>query len=359
MPVHGLRDDLDFRSDNVASVSPAILEALMEAGRVGAPAYGADTWSLALERRLGDLFQAEVAVFPVATGTAANALALSALCPPWGVIYCHRLAHIEEDECGAPALFTGGAKLELLDGADGRLEYNLLAAALAAAPVGVSHRMQPAAVSLSQVSECGTLYRPDEIAAIAALCRRHGLHLHMDGARFANAVARLGCTPAALANLAGVDVLSFGATKNGAFAAEALVFFRPDLAADFRYRRKRAGHLLSKQRFLAAQLLAYLDDNLWLANAAHANDMASRLAAGIAALPGARLLYPVEANEVFVTLPEGTAARLEAAGVGFYRWGGEDRDTIRLVAAFDTAPAAVDRLVALLAGSLDERGNSA
>lgn len=349
-----LRDDLDFRSDNVAAVSPSILEAIVRAGSAAAPAYGEDSWSRDLEHRFADLFEAKVVVFPLVTGTAANALALSALSPPWGTIYCHRLAHIEEDECGAPAFFTGGARLELLDGPDGRLDPEDLAKVLAEAPFGVTHRAQPAAVSLSQASECGTLYPAEEIAAIAEISHRHGLYLHMDGARLVNAIAASGTSPAAMTSRAGVDLLSFGATKNGAFAAEALIFFRPELATEFRFRRKRAGHLLSKQRLLSAQLLAYLENDLWLANAAHANRMAARLAEGLTRLKGTRLLHPVEANEIFLALPGAAIAALAAAGVGFYRWGPEESATIRLVTAFDTAPAAVDRLVALAAGALAE-----
>jgi threonine aldolase len=211
---------------------------------------------------------------------------------------------------------------------------------------GVVHHAQPAAISISQATEAGTVYRPDEIAALAAVARRHGLALHMDGARFANAVAALGCSPAELSWGAGVDVLSLGATKNGALAAEAVLFFDPAKAEGFAFRRKRGGHLFSKMRFLSAQLDAYLADGLWLRNAGHANAMARRLAEGLAALPGASLRHPTEANEVFVELPEPAIAALEAAGVGFYRWGGVGARTLRLVTAFDTPVEDVETCIA-------------
>jgi threonine aldolase len=336
----------DFRSDNVAGAHPAILAALERANAGTASSYGEDDISRGLEARFRDLFETDCAVFPVATGTAANALALASLAPPWGAIYCHREAHIAEDECGAPEFFTGGAKLVLLDGAHAKLDAASLAAVLAGAGRGVQHRVQPAAVSISQASERGALYRPAEIAALAAAARAHGVALHMDGARFANAVAALGCAPADIAWRAGVEALSFGATKNGALAAEAVVFFRREAAEAFGYRRKRAGHLFSKMRFLSAQLAAYLDGGLWLANARHANAMARRLAEGLKAVPGAHLADPVEANEVFVALPEAVVAGLEAAGFRFHRWEGEGGGLVRLVTAFNTAPEAVDALVA-------------
>jgi threonine aldolase len=271
-------------------------------------------------------------------------LALAALTPVWGAIYCHEASHIQTDECGAPEFFAGGAKLLPLSGADAKLAPATLAAAMI--EQGVVHHVQPAALSISQATEAGTLYRPAEIAALGALARRHGLALHMDGARFANAVAALGCSPAELTWRAGVDVLSLGATKNGALAAEAVVFFEPAKAADFAFRRKRGGHLFSKMRFLSAQLDAYLADGLWLRQAAHANRLAARLSTGLAALPGARLRHPTEANEVFVELPEAAIEALAAAGFGFYRWGGATSRCLRLVTAFDTRAADVDACIA-------------
>jgi threonine aldolase len=335
---------MNFRSDNVTGIAPEILAAIAAANPGTAASYGADAITERVTRRFAELFEHEVAVFPVATGTAANALALAALTPPWGVIYCHEAAHIATDECGAPEFYTGGAKLVALPGADAKLAPAAIEARLG--DQGVVHHAQPAVISITQATEAGTLYQPQEIAALGALARCHGLALHMDGARFANAVAALGCAPADLTWRAGVDALSFGATKNGALAAEAVIFFDKAKAADLAYRRKRAGHLFSKMRFLSAQLDAYLADGLWLRNARHANAMAARLGQGLAGLPGARLVHPVEANEVFVELAEASIAALEAAGFGFYRWGGPLATCLRLVTAFDTREADVDGFLA-------------
>ena len=336
---------MNFSSDNATGIAPEIMAALAEANRGAAMAYGADPWTAAALAALRDVFECELEMFPVATGTAANALALSVLSPPYGLVYCHRHAHIEEDECGAPEFYTGGAKLHLLDGADAKFSAETLESALGQAGPGVEHHPQPAAVSITQATEAGTVYRPDEVRAIAELARRHGLALHMDGARFANAAARLGQSPAELTWRAAVDVLSFGATKNGAMAAEAVLVFRPELVGDFRYRRKRAGHLFSKMRFLSAQLTAYVTDDLWRRNARHANVCADRLAAGLAALPGAELVHPVEANEIFITLPEAAIRGLAEDGVIFHRWGGEASRTIRLVTAFNTEMADVEAVI--------------
>lgn len=336
---------MDFRSDNVTGVAPEIMAALAAANQGTATGYGEDEVSKRLQRRLSEIFEKEVDVFPVLTGTAANVLALSAISPPYGAIYCHSAAHINVDECGGPEFFTGGAKLVDLPGADGKLAPETIEAAIFGA--GVVHHPQPAAVSITQVSECGTLYTADEIAAIGALCRRHGLKLHMDGSRFGNAVAALSCKPADISWRAGVDVLSFGATKNGAMAAEAVVFFDRELARNFAYLRKRAGQLQSKGRFLSAQLEAYVADDLWLRNARHANAMAARMAEGLSAIPGAKLKFPVQANLLFADLPEPAIVALETAGARFYRWEpGAARAVIRLVTAFNTEAAAVDAFVA-------------
>ena len=307
-------------------------------------------WTVRVEERLRELFdKPDLVAFPVATGTAANVLALSCCTPPWGAIYCHAQAHIVVDEANAPEFFTAGAKLCLLDGAAGKLDARRLAQALAEPVYGVVHHPQPAAVSITQVTECGTAYGPDEIAAIAAAARRHGLKLHMDGARFANALSFVGCSPAELSWKAGVDVLSLGATKNGALAAEAVVFFDADLAREFEFRRKRGGHLLSKMRFLSAQLDAYLADGLWLDNARHANAMARRLVAGLTPLDGTQLLYPVDANEIFVVLPARMHDALQAAGAATIpgRPTGRASAPIRLVTAFDTDPADIERFLSI------------
>jgi threonine aldolase len=333
---------MNFMSDNVTGAAPEILDAIVKANGGTAPSYGNDDWTKRLTQSLSDLFERDVAVFPMATGTAANALALAALTPPWGSIYCHAEAHIQADECGAPEMFTGGAKLVTLPGDHGKLTPAPLSSALDRVHKGFVHVVQPAALSLSQLTECGTAYSPAEVAALTAVARHHGLRVHMDGARFANAVASLGCSPADITWRAGVDVLSFGATKNGALGAEAVVFFDRELSENFGYRRKRAAHLFSKMRFLSAQLEAYVQNGLWLRLAGHANRMAMRLADGLSALPGAHLAHPVDGNEIFIALPEPVIAGLEAAGFGFYRW---DGPVVRLVTAWNSDEAAVEALL--------------
>ncbi|WP_417618334.1 threonine aldolase family protein [Parasphingorhabdus sp.] len=304
-----------FFSDNAASVHPRLLEALAEAN-VQDTAYDGDALSAQLNGAFSDLFETEVEALWVATGTAANSLALAAMCPPHQGIICHREAHIEQDEAGAPTFFTGGAKLMLLDGAGAKLSPETVEAHCAAIRDDV-HQVQPAAVSITNASEYGMVYRPDEVASLSKVCKARGLGLHMDGARFANAVATLGCSPADLTWKAGVDALSFGFVKNGGMGAEALIFFDKTLAADTHYRRKRAGHLQSKGRFLAAQILAMLKDDLWLDNARVANAGAQI----IAKAARDRLLYPVEANEIFVKLTADEAAQLRGIGFDFYDWG--------------------------------------
>jgi threonine aldolase len=340
---------VNFSSDNVAGISPEILAALAAANTGTQPSYGEDAISARLERRLADIFEHEVAVFPVATGTAANALALSTLVPPWGVVYCHAEAHIAVDECGAPEFYAAGARVAGIAAPHGKIGVDDLAALLPGGK-GVVHHMQPAAISLTQASEAGTVYGVEETAAIAELARRHGLGLHVDGARFANALVHLGCAPADITWRAGVDVLSFGATKNGAAAAEAVIFFDPAKAADFAFRRKRGGHLFSKMRFLSAQLDAYLEDDLWLRNARHANAMATRLAKGLQQIAGVRLRHPVEANELFVEMPDPLIEALFAKGFQFYRWDGPRGNCVRLVTAFNTAAANVDAFLTTARG---------
>jgi threonine aldolase len=336
---------VNFRSDNVSGIAPEILTAIAAANNGDAPSYGADLITDRVARRFTEIFEREVAVFPLATGTAANALALAAVTPPWGAVYCHEESHVQTDECGAPEFYAGGAKLIALPGADAKLSPAAVEARMI--EQDVVHHAQPAAISISQATEAGTLYTPAEVTALGALARRRGLALHMDGARFANAVAALACTPAEITWRAGVDVLSFGATKNGALAAEAVIFFDPAKAADFAYRRKRGGHLFSKMRFLSAQLDAYLADDLWLRNGRHANRVAARLADGLAQIAGARLRHPTQANEVFVELTEKAIRALAQAGFGFYRWGGESSLCLRLVAAFDSRLEDAEALIAL------------
>jgi threonine aldolase len=330
-----------FKSDNTAPAAPEVMAALAEANRGYARGYGDDPWTSRAEQRFAQVFGREVRVFLVGTGTSANALALATLVPPYGSVFCHEQAHIVRDECGAPEFMTGGARLQLLPGAGAKLTPEALLHGIADNPTAV-HTVQPRAVSISQATELGTVYTPDELRALSTTARSHGLLLHMDGARFANAVASLGCTPAEAS--AGVDVLSFGATKNGALAAEAVVFFDRDHAADFEFRRKRAGHLFSKMRYVAAQWLAYLDDGLWLRLAARANAHARRI--GEAA--GTLRLEQVEANEIFVRPGAAGIASLRSQGFEFYDWGAEGSGEARFVVSWDQADEDVDALCAAL-----------
>jgi threonine aldolase len=336
-----MTDVINLASDNVAGAAPEILAAIASAAAGRVSSYGGDPATARLQDRLSELFERRVAAFPVPTGTAANALALATFTPPYGAVLCHREAHVAVDECGAPEFYTHGAKLLLADGAHGKLTPATLAAAVPEWR-GDVHRSQPAMLSLSQATESGTVYSPAEVGALAEAARGHGLAVHMDGSRFANALAAQGCSPAELTWKAGVDVLSFGGTKNGCVMAEAVVFFDPDRAADFAFRRKRAGHLLSKMRFVSAQLEAYLADGLWLRLARNANARARQLAEGLQALPGVELLHPVEANEVFVRLPAALAEGLKRQGVIAAHWEGE---IWRFVGAFDTDAATIETVL--------------
>jgi threonine aldolase len=349
---------MNFASDNTAGIAPEILDALVAGNHGFVLGYGADEVTRAVEWRIGELFEREVAVFLVPTGTAANALALAHVSPPWGAVFAHAEAHILTDECGAPEFFGGGLKLVGLPGVACKVAAETLAAAVALYQGHAPHQVVPAVFSFAQASEAGTIYRPDEIAALARIAHDRGMKVHMDGARFANALVRLNASPAELTWKAGVDVLSFGATKGGALAAEAVVFFDRAAAMHMAERRKRAGHLLSKHRFLALQFQAFLHNDCWLRLARHANAMADRLAAGLAAA-GFPPVWPVEANLVFVLLPIVLEARLRAAGASFYVRHSEslpdgadqapDRLLIRLVTSFASSADEVDRFVALAA----------
>jgi threonine aldolase len=336
---------LRFYSDNTATAAPEILAAIVEANQGHTIAYGDDPWTKRLDEVLGQFFGTEVRAFAVTTGTAANSLSLATLSPPWGAIYTHEEGHIGVDECGAPQFFTGGAQLVSLPGANGKLTPEVLRAAVEKHPANV-HTVQPAVVSLTQATELGTAYRPDEISAISELARERGLAVQMDGARFANALTFLDCHPGDITWRAGVDVLSFGATKNGALAAEAVVFFNPERVRDFEFRRKRAGHLISKSRFVAAQFLAYVETGVWQRNARRANAFAQRI--GRAA--GTTLLHPVEANEVFVRLGEERKAGLRVKGFGFYDWGPARSGEARFVASWDQREDDVEALCSALSG---------
>lgn len=338
---------MNFASDNHYGASSQILEALAAVGQSPAPAYGADSLTARVRERLSGIFEREVAAYPVINGTTANSLSLATLVPPHGAILCHEEAHIAVDECGAPEFFTHGAKLVPIAGDDAKLTPGAIEQTLKHFQKGFVHHAQPLAISLTQATELGTVYTPEEIKAIAQVARGHGMKLHMDGARFANALVGLGCTPAELTWKSGVDVLSFGATKNGALAAEAVVFFNPGDAADFEYRRKKSGHLISKMRFVSAQLDAYLADGHWLANARRANALAQRLAQGLARANAVSVAHPVSANAVFARMPASLAARLRAAGAVFYDWGApKDGEVLaRLMLSFATPEEDVAKLI--------------
>jgi threonine aldolase len=336
---------IDYRSDNTGRAAPEILEALMRANHDTALGYGADEWTAVLQRRFSELFETAVRVFPVATGTAANALSLAAASPSWGIVYCSEVAHINTSEANAAGFFGGGLKLAPVAGEHGRISPERLADTLAAAAPGQLHRGQPAAVNLTQASDLGTVYSLAEIRAVAEAAKSRGLRLHMDGARFANALARLGCSPAEASWRCGIDIMSFGATKNGGALCDAIVVFAPELADGLAVQLRRAGQVWSKMRFASAQLLAYVENELWLDMARASNAIAARIAAGLAGIPGVRLLAPVEVNEIFLELPGAVMDALEADGFGFYR---RSKTLARFVCRFDTTEVEADALLAAL-----------
>ncbi len=340
---------MNFLSDNAYGAWPEIITALGRAAEGAAPSYGADPLTAKVQDRLRAIFGRDVAAFPVISGTAANALALATLCPPHGAVFCHAESHIAVDECGAPEFFTHGAKLVLIEGTDAKLTPQALEHALAHFLKGFVHHVQPAVLSLTQATELGTVYTPNEIAALSAIAHAHGMKVHMDGARFANALAHLKVDPADITWRAGVDAMSFGATKNGALGAEAVIFFDPAAVTDFEYRRKKSGHLLSKMRFVSAQIDAYLDGERWLESAARANTLAKRLEEGLRSAKDVRVVHPVQSNAVFVSLLQGQVKRLREGGAAFYEWGppADGRVTIRLVTSFATPDEAVERFIAL------------
>jgi threonine aldolase len=339
---------VEFASDNTSGVAPEIVAAVTAAATGYAPAYGDDETTYALDECFGSIFEHEVRVFPVISGTAANSLAISVLTPPWGLVLCQEGAHVYTDEAGAPEFFSSGARLSPLPGAAGKIDTAALVAAARRNGHGV-HSSPATVLTLTQATEAGTVHTVDEVRERATIAHEHGLAVHMDGARFANAVAALDCTPAELTWQAGVDVLSFGATKNGAIGAEAVVFFDKAKVGEFERLRKRSGHLLSKMRFVSTQLRAYLTDDLWLRNARHANEMASRLSDGLAALADVQLLVPTEANEVFVITPSGMVDHLREVGGRFHAEDLGGTAAVRLVASFSTTGAEVDAFVAAAA----------
>ncbi len=350
---------MKFASDNGAGVAPQILDAIVASSRVNAPAYGADEYTARAQALLSETFETEVAAFLVATGTAANALALSVLVNPWDAVFCHEEAHIHDDECGAPEFFAGGAKLVGIAGEGGKITPEGLEDTLERFPRGLVKSAQPGALSLSQATEAGTVYAVSEVSELSSIAHRNGISVHMDGARFANALISTNATPADMTWRAGVDILTFGATKNGALACEAVLFFDPARAANFAFQRKRGGQTLSKGRFLGAQMEAYLADGLWLRLAERANASARRLARGLVAMPGVRLAWPTEVNEVFVVAPSAMVERWRAAGAVFHEWNTRSlaperaprngETLVRLVASFETASSEIDRLMSVCA----------
>lgn len=346
---------MNFASDNHYGVHPRILEAMVQANAGSAPAYGGDDWTKKAEAQLSKIFEKEVRSFLVTTGTAANGLALSALTPPYGAVICHGEAHISVDECNSPEMFTGGAKILGLHGPAGKITPAMVEKTLKGFIRG-EHDPKPAAVSLTNSTELGTTYSPADVKAISNLIKPRGMKLHMDGARFANAVAGLGVTPAELTWKSGVDALSFGATKNGAMMLEAVVFFDTNLADDFIYRRMRGGQLVSKGRYLGAQMLAYLKEGLWLENARQANGLAAQLAEGLGKFKKIRIPNPVQANEVFAVMPRALNDKLLASGAKFYDWMpdslgdgiAEDEIFVRFVLSFATPETDVRKLLALI-----------
>jgi threonine aldolase len=328
-----------FKSDNTAAVCPEILRALHDANTGAAVAYGADPWSERLDSVFGEFFGTPVRVFAVSSGTAANSLALATLCPPWGTVLTHTEAHIERDECGAPEFFTGGAKLSLVSGAGAKIAAADLAARLDWFEPHV-HGVQPRMLSLTQATERGAIYTPAEIAALAKIAHGRGLRVHVDGARFANALVAQKASAAELTWKSGVDVLSFGVIKNGGMNAEAVVFFDPALVADFEFRRKRAGQLFCKGRYASVQLLAYLESGIWRRNAERSNALAARIAAAAPHF----LSVPAATNQVFMQLGQERIEALTSLGFGFYPWGPTGSGECRFVCSWDTSDEDVDAL---------------
>jgi threonine aldolase len=341
---------MNFASDNTSGAAPEVMAALMRANDGYAMGYGNDASMARARDQIRDVFEApEAAVYLVSTGTAANALALSVYCPPWSAVFCHTHAHIAEDECGAPEFYTGGAKLVLVPGEHGRMTPASLGATIATTGNGGVHGVQRGMVSITNVTEAGTVYSPAEVAALATVAKAHGLPVHLDGARFANALVATGASAAEMTWKAGVDVVSFGGTKNGCLGVEAVVMFDPAKAWEFELRRKRGGHLSSKNRYLAAQMEAYLTDDLWLRLARQANAMGAHLVDGLRQMNDVELLHPAEANISFPHFPAGTHARAQGVGAVYYEMPApEGREAARFVASWSTTPEDVAGLLGSL-----------
>lgn len=340
---------MNFRSDNEAPAAEPILEAVVQANQGSQNSYGYDDYTARLNDRYSDLFGSDVYVLAMTSGTASNAIALANASPNYGAVFCHEEAHIDRDECGAVGFYGGGLQLIPLAGGQGKLSAGALSDRLAWFGVKGDHEPVASAVSITQATECGTVYKPEEIAAISEVAREHSMILHMDGARFANAVATLGCHPADITHSVGVQYLSFGATKNGAINAEAVIVFDPELIDGLRRRRMKGGHLMSKMRFVSAQLLAYIEDGLWLDLAARANDGARRVATALDSNEAVELAYPCEANEVFAHLPVTLADRLKDRGFAFHPWPGTP-DLYRFVIPWNVDEAHLEALETALSG---------
>ena len=328
------RERVKFASDNVAGACPEVLDAIIKANEGDRAPYGDDEISKNLQDKFSEIFEKEVIVFPTSSGTAANALALSTMTPSFGNIYCHKLSHINVDECGAPEFYTGGAKLVNLNGVNGKITAEELNKSISGK--GVVHHTQPSSVSITQLCETGEAYELDEIKKISEIAHNHKLNMHMDGARFANALVSLDCSPAEMTWKSGIDVLSFGATKNGCLAAEAIIFFKPELVGNLPFLMKRAGHLLSKMSFVSAQLDAYITNEVWLRNAKHANAMGKKLSQGLDQHKNIELAYPTDANEIFVKIPKDIIDQLNSEGytINDDEWDGK---AVRLVTAWNTS----------------------
>ena len=333
------RDRIKFASDNVTGACPAVLDAILKANDGDRIPYGNDQISKGLQNKFSEIFEKEVIVFPTASGTAANALALSTMTPSFGNIYCHKYSHINTDECGAPEFYTGGAKLVNLRGINGKITADELNKSISGK--GIVHHTQPSSISITQLSETGEVYKLDEIKQITEIARKHKLNIHMDGARFANALVSLDCSPAEMTWKSGIDVLSFGATKNGCLAAEAIIFFKSELVGNLAFLMKRAGHLLSKMSFVSAQLDAYISDKVWLKNAKHANAMGKKLSEGLNKHKNIQIAYPTDANEIFVNMPKNIIDQLNSHG---YRINDDEWDgnAVRLVTAWNTNPSDIE-----------------
>jgi len=343
--------DLDFGSENTAPVHPAFVQAIIEANEGFATNFEDERWTREALQNLRQIFEHDsLEAYTVTSGTAANAIAIAAMTPPWGAILCHWDAHIETDECGAPEMFSSGARQVPVTGDSGRIDPLALARHLEHARIGVVHALQPSVLSLTNLNEAGTAYSPEQTRELTAIAARYRLGVHLDGARFANAAAATGASPADLTWKSGVDVVTLGVTKSGAFGVETIVCFNPRYQKALAFFRKRSGHFLPKSRFLAAQLSAYLRDDLWLRNARHANAMAARLSVGLSAIPGVSLIHPTEANEVMVALPEIVVDRLVSGGVRFQRAWRPEPFHHRFVCSWAATVEQVDATIAIALG---------